>query len=445
MRKIVIGICIATTLIGGIYFYETANAPKPLQTNQQEPSIVPPGERGMVGASIPVAVARFETSLQSKLTSSANSMTLTSDPLFTKIGTSLSGYVCFTIDEGTTVVEDVCGTASGTAISSLTRGMSPLTGTSSVAALAFEHRKGASVKITDAPQLLVVSRILNGNELLPNPLKYDPSITTTTLSSNTSYVASVAYANSLAFAGAPTATGTTPGLIELASRTQLSAGTAMDGAYTLVPQNAYFNSTFQSATTVPVTGANGKLAQNFLDLTQAWTFTATTTLAATSAAPLVLRGNNYVFPAAQGAASTTLFNDGSGNLVWNPAVSFLSFAPSFGTTMGTASLLATASATTSTASRLMITGIGTFNTATQGTGSDCNIQLTIDDAATTTVSSVLFNWGGGGTYSHRAPANFTYISNSLASGTHMIRLYGTSAVNTCTYGGVEMAVFNAGN
>lgn len=237
-----------------------------------------------LGAAIPVAVARFETSLQSSISASATSMTLVSGT--DAAGNSLSGFLCFTIDEGTTIVEDVCGTASSTSVTSITRGINPVTGTSSVSSLKFAHRRGASVKITDHPHVALHGRLLNGQETLPNGLIYDPSITTTTLAANTSFLASVAYANQIALQGAPTATGTTPGILELSSRTQLSAGTLMDGAYTLVPSNGFFSYNPQAATSVPVSNGSGKIAQGWLDLTQDWTFTGTLTLATTTVSGL---------------------------------------------------------------------------------------------------------------------------------------------------------------
>src|SRR5690348_15688370 len=66
------------------------------------------------GASIPVVVSLFETSLQSKINTSDTSMTLVSGT--DRQGNSLSGFICFTIDEGTSNVEFVCGTASSTSV-----------------------------------------------------------------------------------------------------------------------------------------------------------------------------------------------------------------------------------------------------------------------------------------------------------------------------------------
>ncbi|MES2225001.1 MAG: hypothetical protein V4478_03365 [Patescibacteria group bacterium] len=119
---------------------------------------------------IPVPVALFETSLASGITSSATSMTLVSG--LTKDGTTLNGTYAFIIDEGTANEEFVNTDCLNKACTAMTRGLSVVTGTTSVAALTHEHRRGASVKITDSPQLLILSRILNGNSTIPNPLSY---------------------------------------------------------------------------------------------------------------------------------------------------------------------------------------------------------------------------------------------------------------------------------
>lgn len=123
-----------------------------------------------VGATIPTVVAVFQTSLQTSITSSATSMTLVSGT--DKAGNSISGYMCFNIDEGTAIEEFVCGTASGTSITSMIRGIDPVDGDLEVTALKKAHRRGASVKVTNYPALAVNSRILNGNETLPNPISY---------------------------------------------------------------------------------------------------------------------------------------------------------------------------------------------------------------------------------------------------------------------------------
>jgi hypothetical protein len=213
-----VGVFIASTITAVLGYFGVA-----MKTDIPQPIYVPQAVEQPVGAVIPVVVSRFETSLQSSITDSATSMTLVSGT--DAAGNTLSGNLCFTIDEGTSVVEDVCGTASGTAVTAMTRGISPVTGTSSVSSLKQVHRRGASVKITDYPHIAIHGRVLNGDETLPNPIRYDSGVSTTTLQGSGLYLASVNYVNSVALAGAPNATTTTQGLVQFATGEQLSNGT----------------------------------------------------------------------------------------------------------------------------------------------------------------------------------------------------------------------------
>ncbi len=176
-----------------------------------------------VGATIPVTVAVFTTSLQSSISSSATAMTLVSGT--NKAGNSLSGYVCFNIDEGTATEEFVCGTASGTSVTSMLRGIDPVDGDLEVTALKKAHRRGASVKVTDFPALAIVSRILNGDETLPNTLSYTSH---PTFSSNTQLI-DKKYADDLSFAGAPDSSTTVKGLVEQATQAEVDSKASSGG------------------------------------------------------------------------------------------------------------------------------------------------------------------------------------------------------------------------
>lgn len=127
-----------------------------------------------VGAALPQATGVFETSLASPISSTATSMTLTSNSV--RGGGSVSGYTCFTVDEGTAQAEVICGTVSSTAVTSMTRGISYADGITAVAANKFSHRRGANVKITDFPLVQILKAQNNGDETFPNPLKYDNGV-----------------------------------------------------------------------------------------------------------------------------------------------------------------------------------------------------------------------------------------------------------------------------
>ncbi|MDP1570818.1 MAG: hypothetical protein Q8L86_12540 [Vicinamibacterales bacterium] len=254
-----------------------------------EPAPEPVEEPQNIGATIPKVIALFETSLASKVTRTDTSMTLVSGT--DKAGTAISGTIGFIIDEGTATEEFVMCTASSTALSGCSRGLNPVTGNTTSSALAFEHRRGASVKITNFPSQGVLSRILNGDETLPNVLRYDAAVTTTTINASGSQaIASKGYVDAVAFAGTPDATESGKGIFEAATCAELGTGTATGStAALLAAQGKCFNSTSTATTTVPVTKTNGKLEAGFIDGagTYAWTgphtFGATTTLASTTA------------------------------------------------------------------------------------------------------------------------------------------------------------------
>ena len=118
-----------------------------------------------VGVSLPQGAAVFETSLQSRISSTDTSMTLAANSV--RGGGTLSGYNCFTIVERRTDMEYVCGTVCGTSVTSLERGVDPLTASTTNSTLQFAHRVGANVKITDFPLIQAVCRAgATGGDLL---------------------------------------------------------------------------------------------------------------------------------------------------------------------------------------------------------------------------------------------------------------------------------------
>lgn len=125
-----------------------------------------------IGATVPSVVADFQTSLAQKV-SLTETATMTLVSATTDDGTTLSGTYGFTLDEGNSSNKEyIIATCSGTTCTNLIRGISVVTGSSSVAALTKEHRRGASVKITDHPVIAVMVNILNGRDSLPGSLYY---------------------------------------------------------------------------------------------------------------------------------------------------------------------------------------------------------------------------------------------------------------------------------
>lgn len=235
-----------------------------------------------VGSLVPSTPALVDTFLAVPMGTGDTSMTLATGT--TNDGTALSGFMCFTIDVNTPQVEYVCGTASSTSITSLTRGID-LTNPNATTTRVYSHRRFASVQATDYPTIQFMSRKLNGVDTFDNVLSYTVPKTFT----NNSQIIDKGYADGLTFAGAPNASPTQKGIIQEATAAQCAIGstTGSTGADLFCP-NSLFNITPTATTLVPVTNTNGKLAQGFLDLTQAFTFsggltsTATTTLGTTT-------------------------------------------------------------------------------------------------------------------------------------------------------------------
>ena len=153
------------------------------------------------------------------------------------------------------------------------------------------------------------------------PPQYDANITAT----GNQFV-SANQLNSTALQGAGTSTESVLGLVRLADKIQAAAGTASSttGA-PLVLSSRYSNATYNPAESnqLVVTGASNTIDANYIATSSQYSFTgaisfvnATSTSFAVSGAALHANGVDYRLPSAQGAASSTLKNDGSGNLIW---------------------------------------------------------------------------------------------------------------------------------
>jgi hypothetical protein len=229
----------------------------------------------MPTVTIPKVYMNFKTSLAAKISSSASSGTLsrsTDDD-----GTTLAGTYLLTHDEGRSTEEHAIVTLAGAAITYVTRGLSRVTGNSNVAANQFEHDLGSSVKITDAP-LVILTRLLNGVDTF-NAVDWlgvnSISGLATPISSETTKAANVAYVNSVAVAGAPNASSVTKGIVELATAAEAAAGTGTGGTSALLVIPASIcNATSSAAALIPVTAGTGKLDIGFMNLAATWTFTS---------------------------------------------------------------------------------------------------------------------------------------------------------------------------
>lgn len=156
-----------------------------------------------VGVDLPEAPALFETSLAAPISSTATTIPLSS--IVVRGGEQLANYNCFTIDEGSSQAEFVCGTisTSTTSLINAARGVSAKDGFTENAALQFSHRRGASVKVTDFPIIQLLRSQNNGDEAFENVLKYASGVVPSGANelADVGYVLSVVTGGSVSFDG----------------------------------------------------------------------------------------------------------------------------------------------------------------------------------------------------------------------------------------------------
>ncbi len=151
-------------------------------------------------------------------------MTLTANSI--RGGGSLSGFNCFSADEGNSNAEVICGTVSGTTVSGLTRGISYEDGETEVAGNKYSHRRGASIKITDFPIIQRLKAQNNGDSTFVNQLQYESYLTPT----DDADIISKKYADDLAIAGSPDGTFTVKGIYEQSTQIEMASSTGAVGS-----------------------------------------------------------------------------------------------------------------------------------------------------------------------------------------------------------------------
>lgn len=129
-----------------------------------------PHQSTQVGLAVPQGPAVFETSLQDRISSTDTSLSLVSPTV--RGGTALSGFNCFTLDEGRTDIEYVCGTVSGTTVSSLTRGVDPVTAPTTNPTVQFCASQGHQRQDYGLPPIHRLRALTNGNDTFTNLLYY---------------------------------------------------------------------------------------------------------------------------------------------------------------------------------------------------------------------------------------------------------------------------------
>lgn len=229
----------------------------------------------MVGAVVPVTSAFYSDSLQSGINPTATSFTLVKGK--DSAGNSLSGTYGFVIDQGSPSQEIVyCTTVSGTSVTGCSRGIDLTTGTSTVLALEQTHNRGATVQITTAPVVNILANIMRGVESINQPIFYQSGVSSSTLATNGKNLASVDLVNYVGTTGCANASEGVRGCVDLATGLQAASSTSVGstGSRLAIPSSLATSTPGNSTGKGNIVSVqdNGKIHQNFLDLTQAFTF-----------------------------------------------------------------------------------------------------------------------------------------------------------------------------
>lgn len=298
---------------------------------------------GSLGGQIPQTPALYDGFLVSNISKTDTSLTISPGTL--KNSQSLTGYYCFTIDVNLSTVEYVCGTANGTSVTGLSRGVDVLNPNTSSTDLAFSHRRYASVSVTDFPALQSLGRMASGTDPYPQLLYYNSALTPSVISatSSGSVLTSRDYVAASMAAGATQGSPTVAGIF-LGSTAREAASTTGTGVYNSltynkVVQTAYATDTPQygcasgyttaGAGCLPFALLTGKLSQSWLDIfstANTWsalnTFNAPTTtigassnLTIASSAPLygfsLNVGGKSLFTGGLSLTASTSFSNGT--------------------------------------------------------------------------------------------------------------------------------------
>lgn len=153
--------------------------------------------------------------------------------------------------------------------------------TTEAAARKFSHPSGSQVLLfTDAPGMWNTIADKENNETITglwtfvNNANYPKVGTVYAAPTDDLHIATKKYADDLAIAGAPDATTTVKGLVEIGTAAENAASTATGSTGATLVVASQDCTTVKSAAgyanKIPVTGSDGKLDQSFLDLTEAY-------------------------------------------------------------------------------------------------------------------------------------------------------------------------------
>lgn len=373
----------------------------------------------LLGVTVNKPVPRFESSLAIAINATATS-SLTMVSGVDGNGVALSGPMCFTIDGGTTsLVEDVCGTASGTVVSNLSRGVSS-DGTTLTPSLAHAHRVGADIKTTDSPYLVQYYRLLNGIDGLPNPLIYASNVTNASITANNANLVDYALLASTSFAGTVNGSTLQKGIFQQATTSQLLIGSSTGSTGAVLVVGAGNVNQSSTANAIPIADANGNLDPNYIKQGSSSNYSFGTVAVSTTTVT-----SSAVF----GTSSTVTLNgtttaSGSFAFATTPIQTARINSQLFTTTLNTATTSVTSTWTVpSGITKVWVTmvggggGSGAGHSSTNSGGGGGSGGVCLDTVTSTTPgTSISITVGGGGVGTSTTDGNGTAGSASVFGG-----------------------------
>lgn len=331
-----------------------------------------------LGSQLPSSPALIDTYLASGIGTADTSMTLASGA--TVDGIALSGYMCFTIDVNTPTLEYVCGQASSTSITGMLRGIGFSNPNTTSSALAFTHRRFASVQATDYPTLQLIVRQLTGIDSISSTALFyasHPSIT------SAQQIPDKQYVDSVATSGAANADFLTKGIVQLATTSQLLTGSSTGSTGANLAVGSFAVNQSSTANKIPIANASGQIDPAYYQssvntFTAANNFNGTTTVSSTfvigNLAKGVLLGNGT-------SAVTTVSPNTTGTILVSNGTTWVA------TTSGaTAKAISIAQSITASSTFVTVnsTTLPAANNTNQSYYISGNAQFTAGNAASTT-------------------------------------------------------------
>lgn len=416
---------LATVVVGALMSIGLVSSPVPL------------------GSNLPSSPALVDTYLASNIGTTDSSMTLAKGT--TNDGISLSGYMCFTLDVNSPQLEYVCGIASGTAVSSMLRGIGFSNPNTTSSALAFTHRRFASVQSTDYPTLQLIVRQLTGVDTLASGtiLRYDPGITNALVNSSNQNLATVGFVASSTISGGVPATTANAGIVKLATSTDLANGNTTT-TYGMAADSRFFSSSSVTSTNfqVPV-AVSGVLANGFVNHTSqtftSSTFNGTTTFASSTSKLIYATSTGIV----SGLGIGTNLSISGGNLVSASAPTSSNGAEAYSWSLRNTSTTSTGvTVSTNGNQKLVIVYAGQGSTGGSGSQpSSAGLSIFIDGASV--VSQTCYGIQAGAAEGYGCSAAF--ISSVLSNATHTVQAHfaDVSSAGSATLSGSALGVIYA--